>query len=82
MVKTTLKFKDEMALRLKRLAERSDLTIQELIENTISSLVAEDGATHDPMVRRKAISAVGQFRSGNKDVSRKHDQYFAEACRK
>ena len=82
MVRTQIQLTKEQAAKLRRLAERSQRSMADLIRESLDRLlVEEDGQTRkDRMLR--ATRVFGKFRSGTGDLSRRHDDHFAAAAAK
>lgn len=73
---------DEGQLRaLQLLASARNLPVEEVLRQAIENYLRLNAGENPESVRRKAISAANKFRSGRKDISRKHDDYLAKACR-
>jgi len=66
---------DAQAERLRRLSAETGKSIAAVIREAV------DGYVGDPNVLQwqRALAAVGKFRSGESDVSDRHDRYLAEA---
>ena len=79
MVRTQIQLTESQATSLKRMAARQHVSMAELIRRAIDS-IAVTGDTADSEERRKtALAAAGKFHSGQRDLSKKHDKYLAEA---
>jgi hypothetical protein len=63
---------------LRRLAESSHRSVEDVIGEWVQKLV-EESADIDWQIRKaRALGAVGRFRSGHQNISEQHDQYLAE----
>ena len=76
MVRTQIQLTEEQARRLKATAAERGSSIAEVIREALDSHLAQApiGA------RQRAIAAIGGFRSGQHDVSVRHDDHLGEAC--
>jgi hypothetical protein len=79
VIRTQVQLTEEQLRRLKRLAADRDVSIAELVRNGVDTILdtAESGSQTDRA--RRALAALGRFRSGRFDVAREHDRYLAEA---
>ena len=79
VIRTQVQLTEEQLRRLKRLAADRDVSIAELVRNGVDTILdaAESGSQTDRT--RRALAALGRFRSGRCDVAREHDRYLAEA---
>ena len=78
MVRTQIQLTEEQARALHRKAAERGSSIALLIREAIDAALAHDDAQDR---RRRALAAVGRFRSGHRDVSVDHDHYLAEDFR-
>ncbi len=79
MVRTQIQLTEEQSRSLKSLAARRGVPVAELIRQSVDSYIRSSIGVDDQERRRRAIDAVGKFRSGQTDVSADHDRYLAEA---
>lgn len=79
MVRTQIQLTEAQAKAVKRAALEEGTSVAEVIRRAVERMAeARPRMSAQERVRR-AIEIAGKFRSGKKDVSRKHDQYLAEA---
>jgi predicted DNA-binding protein len=78
MIRTQIQLTDEQARRLKRVAQQRGISMAEATREAIESWLAASSQSSIDERRRRAVSAVGKFRSGKRDVSERHDDYLAE----
>ena len=78
MVRTQVRLTEEQSRALKSLAVRRGVTVAELIWQSVDRYIQSSSGADDQERRRRAIAAVGKFRSGQTDVSADHDRYLAE----
>jgi hypothetical protein len=82
MVRTQIQLTEDQAKNLKRISASRHLSVAELIRRAIDAMI-KTSVLVDPEERlKRSLEIVGKFRSGKRDVSKKHDVYLAEACRK
>ena len=79
MVRTQVQLTEEQLRRLKRLAVDREVSVAELVRNGVDSVLDAAEQASQSGRERRALSALGRFRSGRSDVSREHDRYLAEA---
>lgn len=79
MIRTQIQLQEAQYHSLKGLAARLHVSLAELIRQSVNDLLATAGVVPYEERRRRALSIVGQFRSGKTDVSERHDEYLAEA---
>ena len=78
MIRTQVQLTEEQAQALKNLASARQVSVAELIRQSVDTLIRSSGAIDAEERRRRAIAAAGRFRSGASDISAKHDEYLAE----
>jgi hypothetical protein len=79
MVRTQIQLTEEQAAVLHKMSAERQVSIAELIRNSIDNFVQEEAGTSRAAKVARAKSVVGQFASGHADVSSDHDRYLAEA---
>ncbi len=79
MVRTQIQLTEEQSRRLKLLSAQRGVPISELVRQGVDSLLKESSIADPQERKRKAMEAVGRFRSGKSDVSLHHDRYLDEA---
>ncbi len=82
MVRTQIQLTEEQSKALKKLSAQRDISVAELIRQGVDSLLRSSGTISQTERRQRAIKAAGQFRSGQADLSEKHDVYLAEVYEK
>ena len=81
MVRTHIQLSDKQAKELKAIARRKQVSMAELIRQGVDAVIAASGAIDRDTRKKRAIEAVGKFRSGKNDISDKHDEYLAQAMK-
>jgi hypothetical protein len=79
MVRTQIQTTEVQARVLKRLATAENISMAEVIRRSIDRTRA---ASRGPSVddrRARALSVVGVFGLGKRDIARRHDEVLAEA---
>ena len=79
MIRTQIQLTEEQAQALKLLAARQGRPVAELVRQSVDELLRRTIGTSTEEKRRRAIAAIGRFRSGQKDISTHHDDYLVEA---
>jgi hypothetical protein len=79
MIRTQIQLTEAQAKAVKKAAMEEGTSVAEVIRRAVERMAeARPRMSAQERVRR-AIEIAGKFRSGKKDVSRKHDEYLAEA---
>lgn len=74
MQRVQVQFTAEQLERLRRAASARNVSVAQLVRESVDAhltVPAEDA-------RRRALQAIGGFRSGRSDVARRHDDHLAE----
>ena len=82
MIRTQIQLTERQAQTLKATAARRGVSMAELIRQSIDQLLEKAGELSSQDLRRKAAAAAGRFRSGQSDVSIRHDGYLADGVEK
>jgi hypothetical protein len=78
MVRTQIQLQEDQLRRVRELAHREGISISEVIRRAVER-VLEEGERERRWQKERALSAVGRFASGLREVSREHDRYLEEA---
>jgi len=79
MVRTQIQLKESQVEALRKIAAVQRVSIAELIRRAVDMVAGSAEVTDMAERRRRAMAAVGRFRSGKKDLSSRHDEYLVEA---
>jgi hypothetical protein len=79
MVRTQIQLTDKQLKILRAKALQLNVSVAELVRRAVDAYVAAEIATSFEERRLRALEAAGRFGSGKTDVSRRHDDYLAEA---
>ena len=79
MVRTQIQLTEAQAKAVKKAAMEEGTSVAEIIRRAVERMAGERPKMSAQERARRAIEIAGKFRSGKKDVSRKHDEYLAEA---
>lgn len=66
-------------LRLRALAAEQGLSVSEMACDEIDNLLTQVEQQTRTTKARRAIAAVGRFRSGGRDAARRHDEFLVSA---
>ena len=78
MVRTQIQLTEEQVEAIKRIALSRRLPVAELIRRAVDTMIKSSTAA-DPEERvKRALEIAGKFRSGKRDISKKHDKYLAD----
>jgi hypothetical protein len=78
MIRTQVQLTEEQARVLKNLASIRQVSVAELIRQSVDALIRSSREIEAEKRRRRAITAAGRFHSGASDISAEHDEYLAE----
>ncbi len=79
MVRTQIQLTEKQAKALKRLSQEQGRSQADLIRQAVEMLLGRQHHLSLREMRDRAAEVSGKFRSGLKDLSRKHDAYLPEA---
>jgi hypothetical protein len=79
MIRTQVQLTEEQARVLKNLASIRQVSVAELIRQSVDALIRSSREIDAEERRRRAIAAAGRFHSGASDISAEHDEYLVEA---
>jgi hypothetical protein len=79
MVRTQIQLTEEQAEALQRIARARGCSQAELVRQGVDFIIGQDPTVSPRELRDRAAAISGQFRSGRKDISRRHDDHLAEA---
>ena len=76
MIRTQVQLTEEQSRVLKNLASMRQVSVAELIRQSVDALIRSSREIDAKERRRRAIAAAGRFHSGAPDISAKHDEYL------
>lgn len=79
MVRTQIQLAEEQVAVIKHLAALQHTSMAEIIRKAVDMFTASPDVENIQECRKRALAATGQFHSGKKDLSTRHDDYLAEA---
>jgi hypothetical protein len=79
MVRTQIQLTERQARELKKMAAKEGVSMAEVIRRAVDAKIHE-GVSEVPREERvrRAMAAMGKFRSGIRDLAVNHDKYLAE----
>jgi len=77
MVRTQIQLTEEQVRKVKKIAASRGVPMAEIIRDAVEVTIRSGTALEEK--RKRSLEIIGKFRSGKKDVSKKHDIYLAEA---
>jgi metal-responsive CopG/Arc/MetJ family transcriptional regulator len=81
MVRTQIQLTEDQAKKVHKIAAHRGVSMAEVIRDAIDRAIRSEAWTAPEDRRKRALDIVGKFRSGKKDVSKRHDAYLAEALK-
>jgi predicted Ser/Thr protein kinase len=81
MVRTQIQLTEDQAKKVKKIAAHRGVSMAEVIRDAIDGVIRPEARTVPEDRRKRALDIVGKFRSGKRDVSKRHDAYLAEALK-
>lgn len=82
MIRTQIQLTEGQARKIKKAAMDQGTSVAEVIRRAIENMVQSSPKMSIQERTRRAMEIAGKFRSGKKNISRKHDEYLAEAYEK
>jgi len=82
MVRTQIQLTEEQAQKIKKIAASRGVPMAEVIRDAVEGVIRSGAGGGSEERRERALKIVGKFRSGKKDISRRHDAYLTEAWSK
>jgi len=82
MVRTQVQLTENQAKIIKKVARAQGVSMAELIRRAVEKEISLGMITDEEEKHKRALAIVGKFKSGKRDVSRKHDAYLEEAYNK
>ena len=79
MIRTQIQLTEGQARTLKRLAREQQVSVAELIRQSVDLYLARKGELTLDQQYERAMTLVGKYRSGDADLGRNHDKYLADA---
>lgn len=81
MVRTQVQLTEVQVEKLKALAAREGRSMAALVRASVDSLLQVSGQVSREERRRRALSVVGRYRGGPRDLAERHDRYLEKAAR-
>lgn len=78
MIRTQIQLTEKQARHLKEMAKAKNVSVSELIRQGIGLLLKNSSIVDIEERKKRALQAVGKFRSGSTDISEKHDEYLGK----
>ena len=78
MIRTQIQLTEGQARTLKRLAREQQVSVAELIWQSLDLYLANRGELPLDQQYERAMALVGKYRSGDADLGRNHDKYLAD----
>ena len=78
MIRTQVQLTDSQYRALKRLAAEQNVSMAEIIRQSIDAYFSAHHGVHGEKRITRAKAAAGKFRSGSQDLSVRHDDYLGE----
>ncbi len=79
MIRTQIQLTDAQARRIKRIAATRHVSMAEVIRTSVDAFLQESEQDDRASRKGQALSVIGRFSSGTKNLSREHDRHLAEA---
>ncbi|HUP48047.1 MAG TPA: ribbon-helix-helix protein, CopG family [Thermoanaerobaculia bacterium] len=82
MRRMQIQLTEDQLARLRDLAAAHGRSMADVIRESVDRYVRSERPVDREELQRRALAAIGKFRSNRSDVSENHDRYLAEAYRK
>lgn len=79
MVRTQIQLTDEQARAVKRIASSKGVSVAEVIRRAVEGIIKSSPKADMEERQKRALDIVGRFKSGKRDVSKRHDAYLTDA---
>lgn len=79
VVRAQIQVTQEQMEALRHLATRQEVSFAELVRRAIDALLRTQHVASTDDRRRRALEVAGQFASGHRNVSARHDEHLAAA---
>ncbi len=79
MKRTQIQLTDEQYKLLKELSVKKDISMAEVVREAITFYSSSTATIARDVRMRDALSIIGKYNSGKKDISIKHDEYLEKA---
>jgi metal-responsive CopG/Arc/MetJ family transcriptional regulator len=79
MVRTQIQLTEAQVSKIKKAAMDQGTSVAEVIRRAVENMVQSSAKMSIQERAKRAIEIAGKFRSGKKNIARKHDEYLAEA---
>ncbi len=76
MVRIDIQLTEEQVRGIKKIAASRSVSMAKVIRDAVEGTIRSGSASEEK--RKRALEVVGKFRSGKKDISKKHDDYLSE----
>jgi Arc/MetJ-type ribon-helix-helix transcriptional regulator len=78
MVRTQVQLPEEDLRELRRLAKEQHVSVSAMVRRGVKCVIEQEARPSREELWERASQAVGRFRSGRTDISRRHDEYLTE----
>ncbi|HPC74219.1 MAG TPA: hypothetical protein P5551_12005 [Syntrophales bacterium] len=82
MAGTQIQLSEEQRWALKESAAARGESMADVIRHAVDGVIRSGSTVPADERRRRAFDIAGKFKSGKRDISKRHDDYLAEAYRK
>jgi hypothetical protein len=82
MKRTQIQLTEKQYKILKDISAKKNISVAGVIRECVNYYSASKCLVSDEEKYKKAINLIGKFKSGEKDISIKHDKYLAEDFKK
>lgn len=79
MIRTQIQLTDEQARAIKKIAAAKGVSVAEVIRRAVEGVIRSDTRMGTEERQKRALDIVGKFKSGKRDVSKRHDAYLTDA---
>jgi len=79
MIRTQIQLTDEQARAIKKIAAAKGVSVAEVIRRAVERVIRSDTRMGAEERQKRALDIVGKFKSGKRDVSKRHDAYLTDA---
>ena len=78
MNRTQVQLTDKQLESIRNIAAQKEVSMAEIIRMSVDSFIQKEETRIRLQQKKRALSAIGKFRSGLNDLAQNHDKYLAE----
>lgn len=81
MIRTQIQFTEKQIEALRSLAASKGVSVAELVRQSVDQMMHTSGILSLEEKKQRALEIIGKYRSGQSDISTRHDDYLEDIYR-